>query len=142
MRSVLIFLSSLQSDGGWFSFLCMKKINKKITNVVCPTGATSGLGEALGHRGPCGDVAATNPVTINMQGGSNQTIVFVKNEDHFNAASPGSFDVNFVSGDGSVSSVCIRPLIVFALILTKKMSSSRIVVLTFSLFLFSARLLR
>lgn len=55
-----------------------------------------GLGEALGHNAPCGDVPAVSPPTISWSMNSTQNIVFVKNEDHFFSSAPGSFAVNFV----------------------------------------------
>eukprot|EP01116_Phalansterium_solitarium_P019526 TRINITY_DN5492_c0_g1_i1.p3 TRINITY_DN5492_c0_g1~~TRINITY_DN5492_c0_g1_i1.p3 ORF type:complete len:174 (+),score=76.80 TRINITY_DN5492_c0_g1_i1:54-524(+) len=49
---------------------------------------------ALVQPGPCGGRSASQPAIV-VVGGSNFTVVFQKNLDHWTAASPGNFTVTF-----------------------------------------------
>eukprot|EP01121_Diplochlamys_sp_Union-15-3_P000395 TRINITY_DN1036_c0_g1_i1.p1 TRINITY_DN1036_c0_g1~~TRINITY_DN1036_c0_g1_i1.p1 ORF type:complete len:154 (+),score=40.38 TRINITY_DN1036_c0_g1_i1:41-502(+) len=42
--------------------------------------------------GPCGSSPATTP-TVEYNGGENVTIIFQKNENHWNSTNPGSFNI-------------------------------------------------
>eukprot|EP01098_Paradermamoeba_levis_P015386 TRINITY_DN779_c0_g1_i2.p1 TRINITY_DN779_c0_g1~~TRINITY_DN779_c0_g1_i2.p1 ORF type:complete len:170 (-),score=58.61 TRINITY_DN779_c0_g1_i2:326-835(-) len=52
-----------------------------------------GLGEVFGFSAPCG--GKPSGAALNLQAGSNFTIVFEKNEDHWYATAPGFFQINF-----------------------------------------------